>query len=127
MDSSSILYECKDGIAHITLNRPEKLNAIDDEMARELISTFRRFDMDDAAHTCILSGSGRAFSTGADVRKRQMKSKEELGKGGGPSASDAQVSDIFRSLNWKPIIAAVQGYAVGMGTGLALGCDLVVA
>jgi enoyl-CoA hydratase/carnithine racemase len=125
---SMIKYECKDRIAIITLNRPEKLNAFNDEMVRELMATLRRFDLDEEAHTAILCGAGRAFCSGADVKARQLRSREDLRQGGGPSAQDAKSSDIFmRSINWKPVISAVHGYAVGLGTGLAFECDMVVA
>jgi enoyl-CoA hydratase/carnithine racemase len=123
-----IQYECRDRIATISLNRPEKLNAFNDDMVRQLMAAFHRFDMDDDAFVAVLRGNGRAFCSGADVRARQLRSREELSKGGGPSAQDAKSADIMsRSVNWKPVISAVHGYAVGLGTGLALDCDMVVA
>jgi enoyl-CoA hydratase/carnithine racemase len=126
--NQNIEYKCADKIAVISLNRPQKLNAIDDEMVRSLMASLHEFDMDDEAHTAILCGNGRAFCSGADVRARQLRSAEELKQKGGPSAGDAKSSDIFvRSVNWKPVIAAVHGYVLGLGIGLALDCELVVA
>ena len=125
---SFVKYECTDRIATITLNRPEKLNAVNDVMVKEIETSLRRFDMDDDAHIAIICGSGRAYCTGADVRARQMKSKDELTRGGGPEAPDARSSELLtRSVNWKPVISAVHGYALGLGVGLALDSDLLVA
>jgi enoyl-CoA hydratase/carnithine racemase len=124
----NIEYKCEDNVALISMNRPQKLNAIDDDMVRSLMATMHQFDMDDDAHTAILCGNGRAFCSGADVRARQLRSAEELKQKGGPSAGDAKSGDIFmRSVNWKPVIAAVHGYVLGLGIGLALDCELVVA
>lgn len=126
--TSLIEYACADSIALITLNRAEKLNAFTDDMVRELGAVLHRFDMDEEAQVAILSGRGRAFSSGADVRQRQLRSRDDLAQAGGPVAPDAQSSDLLlRCINWKPVIAAVHGYALGMGLGLALECDLVVA
>ncbi len=121
-------YRCEDHIAVITLNKPKKLNAIDDDMVRAVMAAMHQFDMDDDAHTAILCGNGRAFCSGADVQARQNRSQEDLRKKGGPSAKDAKSGDIFmRSVNWKPVIAAVHGYVLGLGIGLALDADLAVA
>lgn len=123
-----VLYECKDKIATITLNRPEKLNAFTDDAVMQLAQAVRRFDIDPDANVAILCGSGRAFSSGADVHQRQLRSKEEFNKHGGPQAWGAHASDILtRAVNWKPVIAAPHGYAIGMGLGLVLQCDLIVA
>jgi enoyl-CoA hydratase/carnithine racemase len=127
-DNQDVLYTVEDRIALIALNRPQKLNAFDDEMVRSVMAAMHRFDMDDEAHTAIVYGNGRAFCSGADVRKRQSKSQEELRKGGGPSAGDAKSADIYmRSVNWKPVIAAVHGYVLGLGLGMAFDAELVVA
>ncbi len=123
-----IEYTVEDRIATITLNRPQKLNAFDDDFVRALMAVMHRFDMDDEAHTAILCGNGRAFCSGADVRARQARSQEELKQKGGPSAGDAKSADIFmRSVNWKPVIAAVHGYVLGLGLGLAFDPELCVA
>lgn len=123
-----IKYEREGNIAVITFNRPQKLNAFDDTMVRALMAAMHRFDMDEEAHTAILCGSGKAFCSGADVKARQMRSREDLQRTGGPAAGDAKSADIFmRSVNWKPVIAAVHGYVLGLGIGLALDCELVVA
>ena len=126
--NANITYHVEDRIATIAMNRPQKLNAIDDDMVRGLMAAMDRFDMDDEAHTAILCGNGRAFCSGADVRARQLRSQEDLRQKGGPSAKDAKSGDIFlRAVNWKPVIAAVHGYVLGLGIGLALDAELVVA
>ena len=125
---STVLYECSDRIATITLNKPEKLNAFDDDMVRELMAALHRFDMDDDAWTAIICGNGRAFTSGADVKARQASSREDLKKRGGPSAQDAKSGDILsRSINWKPVISAVHGYSLGLGITLAFDADMCVA
>ena len=127
-DETLITYECRDRVALISFNKPQVLNAFDDAMVRELMAAMHRFDGDDEAFTAIIYGQGRAFCSGADVRKRQALSKEELKQKGGPAAADAKNTEVFvRSLHWKPVIAAVHGYVLGLGIGLALDCDLVVA
>ncbi|HVY13694.1 MAG TPA: enoyl-CoA hydratase-related protein [Rhodopila sp.] len=121
-------YECIDGIAMIGLNRPDKLNALDDDMALALAAALHRFDIDPDAQVAVLHGRGRAFCSGADVRKRQLRSETELRQHGGPQAWGASANELFaRGVNWKPVIAAVHGYALGLGLGITLQSDLVVA
>jgi enoyl-CoA hydratase/carnithine racemase len=123
-----VTYAREGRIAHLRLNRPDKLNAFSDELVLALVQTLRRFDADDDALVAVLGGSGRAFSSGADVQQRQMRTREELLRLGGPEGWGAKGSDVFtRSVNWKPVVAAVHGYAIGMGLGVALSTDLVVA
>ena len=126
--AETVLYQCEDRIATITLNRPKKLNAFDDDQVRRLAEAFRRFDTDPAAEVAILCGRGRAFSSGADVQQRQLRTREEFERLGGPQAHDANAADLLtRTVNWKPVIAAAHGYAMGLGLGLMLECDLIVA
>ncbi|HTI79079.1 MAG TPA: enoyl-CoA hydratase/isomerase family protein [Acetobacteraceae bacterium] len=128
MSEQLVEYECRDTIATITLNRPDKLNAVNDDMVREMAAALARFDTDNDAHVAILCGRGRAFSSGADVRQRQLRSREEFERHGGAQAQDASSHDLLlRSVNWKPVIAAVHGYVLGLALGLVLDCDLIVA
>ncbi len=123
-----VRYDRDGPVALLTLNRPDKLNAFSDELVIALVQALRRFDADDAALVAVLHGEGRAFSSGADVQQRQLRTREELLALGGPEGWGAKGSDVFtRSVNWKPVVAAVHGYAIGMGLGVALSTDLVVA
>ena len=121
-------YEQRDGIAYITLNRPEVLNALTDDMVMELRQAFFRFDDDQDAMVAILSGSGRAFCSGADVGQRRLRPVEELRRLGGAQSRDSRIQDLMYGFtNWKPIIAAVHGYVVGAGLYIALTCEMIVA
>ncbi|HJU10667.1 MAG TPA: enoyl-CoA hydratase/isomerase family protein, partial [Candidatus Binataceae bacterium] len=126
--ADTILYDCAERIATIAFNRPGKLNAFDDNQVRRLGEALRRFDADPDADVAILCGRGRAFSSGADVQQRQLRTREEFERLGGPQAHDANAADLLtRAVNWKPVIAAAHGYAIGLGLGLLLECDLIVA
>jgi len=112
-----VLYEVKDQIAYITMNRPEKLNAINNEMVAEFIETWDRFEQDPEARVAILSGAGRAFCGGADITPGALE------KGTVRRAFPANGTKVL-----KPIIGAVHGLAMGAGSGLAMrGCDLTIA
>src|SRR6202034_2954906 len=127
-DRQYVVYECNDHIATIALDRPEKLNAVSDEVVRQLMAAFRRFDLDPEAHVAILCGRGRSFCSGADVHQRQLRSREEFERLGGPQGHGANSGDLLmQSVTWKPVIAAVHGYVLGLGLGMVLDCDLIVA
>src|SRR5476649_894676 len=87
-------YERDGQIVTLTLNRPEKLNAFSDELVGALSDELHRFDMDDEAHVAILCGTGRAFSSGADVQQRQLRSREEFLRLGGRKVA-ARTRPIF--------------------------------
>jgi enoyl-CoA hydratase/carnithine racemase len=121
-------YERDGQIVTLTLNRADKLNAFSDELVGALGEELHRFDMDDEAHVAILCGTGRAFSSGADVRQRQLRSREEFLRLGGPQGRGTHSSDLLtKAVNWKPVIAAPHGYVLGLSVGIVLECDLVVA
>lgn len=123
-----IRYDCRDRIATITFNRAEKLNAFNDAMVMRLAAVLHEFDIDPDADVAILRGEGRAFSSGADVHQRQLRSDEEFKRHGGAQGWGAHAADLLtRAVNWKPVIAAPHGYAVGLGLGLVLESELVVA
>jgi enoyl-CoA hydratase/carnithine racemase len=123
-----VRYECHDRIATITFNRPEKLNAFNDDMVMRLARVLHQFDIDDDAEVAVLHGEGRAFCSGADVHQRQLRSDEEFKKHGGSQGWGANASELFvKAINWKPVIAAPHGYAVGLGLAMVLESELIVA
>jgi len=134
MTKSTVLY-AKDGrIARITLNRPEKLNAINDAMPRELRETVAAASADDEVHVIVLAGAGRAFCAGYDLelyaeRPRPVPYSQNLPWDpmvdyAGMSENTACFMSLWRS--FKPVICRVQGYAVAGGSDIALCADLVI-
>ena len=123
MDSETILCEKKGRITYITLNRPEVLNAINNTLRRELLAAVEEFDRDEEAWVAILSGAGRAFCSGGDVKDRERPDPRLVHGPGMLPASNLLLS----CTNGKPVIAAVHGYAVGGGLFYTLACDLAVA
>jgi len=129
MADEVVLYEVREGVAYITLNRPERLNAFDQQMTVELSRCWQRFKLDDDAQVAIITGTGRAFSAGADLRSDGGPESSErdpllypwLGGGG------ANMGVWPRELKLgKPTIAALNGTALGVGGVIALQCDLRV-
>jgi enoyl-CoA hydratase/carnithine racemase len=121
-----IIYE-KDGrIALITINRPDRLNAIDPQTSYELHSAFSDFRDDEELWVAILTGSGeRAFSTGNDL---VVMSEARSGGGEQTRAPRAPFGGITRDFEcWKPIIAAINGYCLAGGLEIAASCDIRVA
>src|SRR5215472_11648386 len=84
MTETLVEYDCRDQIATLTLNRPDRLNAFSDDLVRHLMDALRRFDLDPEAEVAIICGKGRAFSSGADVHQRQLRRREEFEEHGGP-------------------------------------------
>jgi 2-(1,2-epoxy-1,2-dihydrophenyl)acetyl-CoA isomerase len=127
---NTVLYETKDGVAIITLNRPDKLNSINLQCGLDLQECLEKARDDRRVRSIILTGAGRAFCAGADLSIvqaiEQHKSKLKMGE-----AIDilVQVSEISRLVYEmeKPVIAAVNGAAMGGGASLALLCDVVFA
>ncbi len=123
----TVRFETKGPVCHIVLNRPEKLNAANDRLVEEVNDALFEFDADPTLHVAILSGAGRAFCSGADVQQRQLRTREELRRLGGPAGRRSRENGLAETVNWKPVIAAVHGYALGLGYSLSQSCDLVVA
>ncbi len=119
MTESEVIYEIKEGIAYITLNRPEKLNAINPEMRQLLWDAFQDVQNNPEVRCAIVTGRGRAFSTGHDLIAMANARANE-----GPSTGDLYV---VQSNIWKPIIAAINGICLAQGCGIALGSDIRIA
>ena len=81
----TVRYETKGPICYITLNRPQKLNAANDQLVEDVNDALFEFDADPDLHVAILAGAGRAFCSGADVQQRQLRTPEELRRLGGPA------------------------------------------
>lgn len=127
MSQQLVKYTPEGRIVWIEINRPEKRNAIGRDTTAALTDAFAHFDEDDAADAAILCGAGVAFSSGADVAESQMATREEMEKSRDPLGLAHPFAELLhRCRNWKPVIAAVHGYALGMSLGLMLDCDLSV-
>src|SRR6266542_5688777 len=123
----TVRYEKKGAVCHIILNRPQKLNAANDQLVEDVNDALFEFDADADLQVAILAGAGRAFCSGADVQQRQLRSPEEMRRLGGPAGRRSRENGLGDTVNWKPVIAAVHGYALGLGYSLAQSCDLVIA
>ena len=124
MPESVLLVENRDGIAHFTINRPEKLNALNDEVIAALGAAVERIDRDEAVRGVILTGSGpKAFVAGADIGELNQQGPFD----GKRRAMAGQ--EIFGRLErlGKPVIAAVNGFALGGGCELAMACHIRIA
>lgn len=120
MAKSVVLYEVKNNIAHITLNRPEKLNAFNVEMSYALRDAWRRFEADPDAQVAILAGNGSSFSVGVDLTGADRQTSKPWQY---HEAYPRNGTEIF-----KPIIGAVRGYVLGQGYMIAVtGCDITIA
>jgi enoyl-CoA hydratase/carnithine racemase len=119
----------RDGrVGYIAFNRPDKLNAFTDQMLWDFHDALIRLDEDDDAWIGIISGNGRAFSSGADVQSRQMRPASEVGRFGGTGGWRSYFPDyFFRLTNWKPLVAAVHGHVLGMGLRISLLCEFIIA
>lgn len=122
MEEKDILLSQRDGpVAVLTLNRPEALNALSPAVLAALASALEQFDADPEIRAIVITGAGRAFAAGADIRQMAAASPLDIIETG-----TLEYWQRIRRIN-KPLIAAVNGYAYGGGCELAMQCDLIVA
>lgn len=120
MDYQTITVERKDYIATVTLNRPDRLNALTLQMADELTHALAAEDRDDRTRVVVITGAGRGFCSGADLREERTGEDNRLGHG--------LADRLFVALDIeKPIVASINGVAVGGGCTLTLSCDIRIA
>lgn len=137
MPDNELLYEVKDGIATITLNRPERMNALTPKLEKELAARFEEADEDRAVRVIIMTGSGSAFCAGYDQGGADAKGRraaDPAGKSVAELLEFWQRQDGARVGKWqamwrlgKPIIAAVNGWAMGGGFWYQLAADITIA
>ena len=133
MSFSALRYDADGRVARITLNRPERLNAIDSKMPREIRQAVEQANDDDRVHVIVLQGAGRAFCAGYDLkafaeRKGEWSQDEMPWDPMKDYKGMKRNTDDFFSLwrSYKPTICKVHGYAVAGGSDIALCCDIVV-
>lgn len=122
MEYNNIIAKTEGAVGIITLNRPTALNALSQELLREVCDTLERWDADDSVRCIVLTGSERAFAAGADIKEMQPRSYMDMFR----SNYFADAADRITAIR-KPIVAAVAGYALGGGCELAMLCDLIIA
>ena len=116
-----ILTETRGRVGLITFNRPQAMNALNNQLMRELMEALDAFDKNDAIGAMVITGNEKAFAAGADIKEMAGKSIEQM-----MDTDHIAVFGRIRTIR-KPVIAAVSGWALGGGCEVALSCDMIVA
>jgi enoyl-CoA hydratase/carnithine racemase len=130
MEYRDLLYDVSDNIATITLNRPERLNAISGSMLASFSDAFREADRDRGVRAIILTGAGRGFCSGLDLKEQGGNANGNSVNGSAIGAAKFDLANsppIVLHQTDKPVICALNGAAAGYGMDLALGCDIRIA
>jgi enoyl-CoA hydratase/carnithine racemase len=123
---NKIILEIEDGIAWITLNNPDKYNALDTEMRRELKRCLEDLSKDNTIRVVVIKGAGDSFSAGADLKLFAEAGPEEITQFLEEYGTSIVLGKIIREMP-KPVIAAVHGYCLGGGFELSMWCDMIIA
>ncbi len=123
--AETVLYEKTENIVTITLNRPDSLNSINRQLRADLAEAITNFDADPDARVAVVTGAGRAFCAGRDLKERAVDNAD----GRQARAADSMYPDrpYMWPQTWKPIIAAINGFALAGGWSIAQMCDLRIA
>ncbi|HKQ99482.1 MAG TPA: enoyl-CoA hydratase-related protein [Pyrinomonadaceae bacterium] len=124
--SKSVIYTVEGAVALITLNRPEKRNALDDALIRDLKTYLREADSNEAVRVVVITGAGADFCSGADLAALQKISESSVMENLEDAQSLMELFALIRRIR-VPVLAAVRGRALAGGCGLATACDLVLA
>ncbi|SAL49916.1 enoyl-CoA hydratase [Caballeronia sordidicola] len=130
MTANLIKLDVKDGIATLLLNRPEKRNAMSDDMRRDFIEALERISADKSIGALVLSGNGKGFCAGGDISGMEQRMKAptgEIGFNGWHRQQRVHYTQSLLHTMPKPTIAAVNGAASGLGADIALACDFIIA
>lgn len=124
MDYETILYNLEEGVLAITLNRPDVLNAFNRKMTDELQDAFKKAERDPAVRCIVLTGAGRAFSSGEDLKSRSAEGDSDFG-----STLRQRYNPLVSKMRniEKPVLGSINGVAAGAGCSIALACDLRIA
>ena len=125
-DTQTLLYGASEGIARLTLNRPEKRNALNDELIAAIRDALVRADVDQEIRVVVITGAGADFCSGADLAALQKISSASVEENLEDARSLMDLFILIRSMR-KPVVAAVKGRALAGGCGLASACDIVLA
>ncbi|MFN2491773.1 MAG: enoyl-CoA hydratase/isomerase family protein [Pyrinomonadaceae bacterium] len=125
-ESKAILYQVDGIVARITLNRPEKRNALNDALIAQLKNALAQANADDAVRVVVIRGAGEDFSSGADLAALQKISTASVSENVDDARSLMELFLLIRQLR-VPVLAAVRGRALAGGCGLATACDIVLA
>ncbi len=121
MSEEEVLYEVADGVATITINRPAKYNALNQTVREALSDFFKKAEEDDSVRVIVLTGAGeKAFAAGADITGFPGIDSKEVR----PAVKQGQDLSVYMESIGKPVIAAVNGFALGGGCELAMACDI---
>lgn len=129
MAYSTIILDKAEAVATLTLNRPDKLNALNEMMAAEIMDALTQIEKDEGTRVLIITGAGRAFCAGADMGEMFLKYIEQRKQGEKTSDLMGWTEKLclqFRNMP-QPVIASMHGYAVGVGVTLPLQCDIRIA
>jgi enoyl-CoA hydratase len=116
-----ILTETRGRVGLVTLNRPQAMNALNNQLMRELMDALEACDKDEAIHAMIVTGNAKAFAAGADIKEMADQTAQQM--------MDRDPIGVFARIQaiGKPVIAAVSGWALGGGCEIAMSCDMIVA